>query len=46
MVRPGADYAQIALSFEGADKIEVDAASGDLLLNVGVGTLRQHKPFV
>ncbi len=46
VVRPGADYKQIALGFEGASKVEVDAASGDLLLQVGERTLRQQKPSV
>src|SRR6266850_998312 len=34
VVRPGADYRQIALGFEGADRVDVDAASGDLLLQI------------
>ncbi|MET0645412.1 MAG: SBBP repeat-containing protein [Pyrinomonadaceae bacterium] len=46
VVAPGADSGQVALGFEGADKVEVDAATGDLLLRVGEGTLRQTKPTV
>ena len=45
-IRPGTDYRQIAFSFEGADKVEVEAASGALLLQVGETTLRQPKPVV
>ncbi len=46
VVRPGADYNQIALNFEGADGLEVDSASGDLLLRIDENTVRQHKPLV
>jgi hypothetical protein len=46
VVQPGADYQQIALAFEGANNVEVEGASGDLLLRVGETTLRQHKPVV
>jgi hypothetical protein len=46
VVRPGANYNHIALGFEGASKVQVDAASGDLLLQVGETTLRQQKPMV
>jgi hypothetical protein len=46
VVRPGADYKQIALGFDGADNVEVDSASGDLLLHVGERTVRQQKPAV
>jgi Calx-beta domain/Beta-propeller repeat len=44
-VAPGADARAVSLEFEGADKVEVDAA-GDLLLRVGGETIRQPKPVV
>ncbi|MEY2564542.1 MAG: hypothetical protein QOH88_2735 [Verrucomicrobiota bacterium] len=44
VVQPGADYRQIALRYEGADKVQVDPATGDLLLLAGEAMLRQHKP--
>lgn len=45
LVQPGADPRRIRLEFQGADRMEVDAA-GDLLVHVGSGVLRQHKPVV
>jgi uncharacterized repeat protein (TIGR01451 family) len=44
-VAPGADPAQIKLSFEGAQALRVDEA-GDLLIETAAGEMRQHKPFV
>jgi hypothetical protein len=44
-VAPGADPRAVALEFEGADKVEVDA-SGDLRLTLGESVVRQPKPFV
>lgn len=46
VVSPGADTGQIALSFEGAEKVSVEAGSGDLLLETKLGTIRQRKPVV
>ena len=46
VVRPGADSRQVALSFEGADSVAVEATTGDLLLKVGKQTITQHKPVV
>jgi hypothetical protein len=46
VVVPGADPNQIKLSFAGADGMRVDAASGDLVLNVGDDEIRFHKPAV
>jgi len=46
VVQPGADPNQIMLSFVGADGMRVDAASGDLVLKVGDGEVRFHKPAV
>jgi hypothetical protein len=45
VVSPGADPRTIALNFDGADKLELDAA-GDLVVHAGGSELRQHKPVV
>jgi hypothetical protein len=45
VVKPGADASRIALNFEGADALAMDAG-GDLLIKTSVGTLRQQKPAV
>nr|MBA3240534.1 SBBP repeat-containing protein [Acidobacteriota bacterium] len=45
VVAPGSDARAIALRFEGADALELDAG-GDLLLTLGESTIRQPKPFV
>ena len=45
VVAPGRDPGRIALKFEGAERIEVDAG-GDLLLTLVGGAVRQPKPFV
>src|SRR5215213_362446 len=45
VVRPGTDPNIIALSFEGADQLEVDA-QGELVLHAGGGEIRQRKPFI
>ena len=42
---PGTDAGQVALKFEGADALEVDAG-GDLLIRTKLGTVRQLKPVV
>jgi hypothetical protein len=44
VVAPGKDARAIALDFEGARGIEVDAATGDLLVKVGPETIRQLAP--
>src|SRR5262245_9166795 len=44
-VQPGADAGRIALNFEGASSLALDS-NGDLLIETGVGTVRQHKPAV
>ena len=46
VLQPGADAARVSLAFEGADTMEVDGATGDLLLRVGRQTIRQQKPVV
>ena len=45
VVAPGADPGGIALSFEGVEKLRIDA-QGDLLLDTPGGEVRQHKPLV
>ncbi|HEY3119151.1 MAG TPA: SBBP repeat-containing protein, partial [Vicinamibacteria bacterium] len=45
VVAPGGDPAAIRLAFDGADRIEIDGA-GDLILQLGGHTLRQHRPFI
>src|SRR3989475_4888738 len=45
VVAPGADPSQIALSFEGADRLEIDA-NGDLVLHTAVGAIRQRRPLI
>jgi hypothetical protein len=45
-VAPGRDPAAIQLRFSGAERIERDAQSGDLLLHLAAGqTVRQHAPI-
>ncbi|MCH9053227.1 MAG: SBBP repeat-containing protein [Proteobacteria bacterium] len=45
IVAPGADASVIALGFEGAKRVEIDA-KGDLVLHTDGGKVRQHKPIV
>jgi hypothetical protein len=45
VVRPGTDPKTIALGFQGADKLEVDA-QGDLVLHTAAGTIRQRRPVI
>ena len=45
VVAPGADPAAIELSFEGVEKLRIDA-QGDLLLDTPGGEIRQHKPLI
>ncbi|MGB9177925.1 MAG: SBBP repeat-containing protein, partial [Pyrinomonadaceae bacterium] len=44
-IAPGSDARALKLEFEGADKVEVDAA-GDLLLTLGESLIRQPKPVL
>ena len=44
-IAPGADPRAVNLRFDGADKVEVDAA-GDLLLTLGESVVRQPKPLI
>lgn len=46
VVAPGADPGQIRLKIEGAKRLRVDRATGDLLLDTGHGILRHYKPLV
>lgn len=45
VVAPGADTNQIALAFEGAEKIEI-AENGDLILHAANGIVRQKAPLI
>src|SRR6266581_2224024 len=45
VVAPGANPKKIALRFQGADKLEIDA-EGDLVLHTAGGEMRQHKPVI
>lgn len=44
-VAPGADPRQIALAFDGIERLTL-AANGDLLLQTAAGELRQHAPLL
>ena len=44
VVGPGRDARAIALEFAGAQKVEVDEATGDLLVQVSGETIRQYAP--
>ncbi len=46
IVAPHADYKQIKLNFDGAKKVEIEKASGDLLLYTKLGIMREHQPVV
>lgn len=46
VVAPGASWEQISLLFGGAKEVEVEEASGDLLLHTSLGVLRQHRPQI
>ena len=45
IVAAGADPHQIALGFEGAEQIEIDAR-GELVLRTAAGIVRQHRPII
>lgn len=45
IVRPGADPAQIAVSVEGADRVEVDP-KGELIISAATGSIRQPAPRI
>lgn len=44
IVAPNRDAGQIALEFDGADALEIDAG-GNLLIHTAAGTIKQAKPF-
>ncbi len=46
IVAPNADPNLIKLKFAGIKKASIEKQSGDLLLETGAGTIRQHKPLV
>jgi hypothetical protein len=46
VVAPGADAKAIRLKFDGAEKLSVDGATGDLVLKAGGGEVRFRKPTV
>lgn len=46
VIAPGADPAQIKLSFAGMDGMHVDPASGDLVLTTGEDEVRFRKPAI
>ncbi len=45
-VSAGANPALIAMSVEGAERLEIDEQTGDLILETTVGRLRQHAPLI
>jgi photosystem II stability/assembly factor-like uncharacterized protein len=45
IVAPGASFKPIRLTFEGAQRIRLDA-SGDLLIDTSIGEIRQRKPVI
>jgi hypothetical protein len=45
VVHPGADPGRIGLEFEGAERVATDP-KGDLVLGLGAGEVRQHRPVV
>lgn len=45
-VSPGADPATIALGFDGASAVTLDAKSGELVLHTAAGDVRQAKPVI
>ena len=47
VVAPGADASRIGFNFDGAERLEVDAASGALVVTAaGGGQMRQGKPLI
>jgi hypothetical protein len=46
VVGPGRDARAIALEFAGAQRVEVEAKTGDLLLRLAKNTIRQQRPLV
>jgi len=45
-VAPGARVDGVVLVYDGVDRLEVEPASGDLLVRTGLGTLRDSRPVV
>jgi hypothetical protein len=45
VIAPGMDAGRIAFEFSGAERVEIDEKTGDLLMTVGEKVVRQHKPL-
>lgn len=45
IVGPNGDPSQIELDYAGAESINIDAESGELLINTAAGTIKQSSPF-
>ena len=46
VVAPGSDPSAIKLTFDGAEDASIDNKTGDLVLETGVGSIRQLRPVV
>ena len=46
IVAPNASPGRIRLTFEGAERLAIDAATGDLVLGVAGGEIRQRRPVL
>jgi Carboxypeptidase regulatory-like domain/Beta-propeller repeat len=47
VIAPGADASRIAFAFDGAERVEIDSASGALVITAAGGAqLRQEKPLI
>jgi hypothetical protein len=46
ILSPGADPRGIRISFDGVEKKRLDSDSGDLVLEIAGGEIRQHKPII
>ena len=46
VVAPGQDPASITMAFEGMEGFELDATTGDLVLQTSSGDVRQRKPLI
>jgi hypothetical protein len=45
VIAPGRDAGRIAFEFSGAERVEIDEKTGDLLMTMGEKVIRQHKPI-
>jgi len=46
VVKPGADPKQVTLAFDGAQKMSVDSASGDISIETAAGKVALRKPLI